>query len=170
MSRAYTSAKRDFKGFQATFTLDDVEFTCAGQPTALDISELAEVAADGVDTDDPRAIAATSKFFRAVLGKEYSRFKEHMRVHNTDEDILVEIMQGIMEDLAARPTQEPSRSPDGPSTTGPGWNPAPRRISLQTGLVEFRPTPNSGAAAAVQAAGSSPFQSASSSTPSSRSV
>lgn len=170
MSRSYTSAKRDFKGLKATFALDNVEFTCAGRPTALDISELAEVAADGVDTDDPRAIAAMSKFFRAVLGKEYNRFKEHMRVHDTDEDVLVEIMHGILEDLAARPTQEPSSSRDGPSTTGPGWNPAPRHISLQTGLVEFRPTPNVGAAAAVQAAGSSPFQSASSSMPSSRSA
>ena len=168
MSRAYTSAKRDFKGLKATFTLDDVEFTCSGRPTALDISELAEAAELGVDTDDPRAVAAMSKFFRAVLGKEYSRFKEHMRAHDTDEDVLIEIMKGIMEDLAARPTQEPSRSPDGPSTTGPGWNPAPRRISLQTGVVEFRPTPN--ANAAVQAAGSSPFQSASSSTSSSRSA
>lgn len=170
MTRAYTSAKRDFKGFKSTFTLDDVEFTCAGRPTALDISELAEVAADGADTDDPRALAAMSKFFRAVLGNEYSRFKEHMRAHDTDEDVLIEVMKGILEDLAARPTQEPSRSPDGPSTTGPGWNPAPRRISLQAGVVEFQPTPNAGAAAAVQAAGSSPFQSASSSTPSSRSA
>jgi hypothetical protein len=144
MSRSYTSAKRDFKGLDVTFTLDDVEFTCAGRPTALDISELAEVAELGVDTDDPRAVAAMAKFFRVVLGKEYGRFKEHMRAYDTGEDVLIEIMQGILEDLAARPTQEPSRSPDGPSTTGP----TSKVVSLQRGSIHMG-QPGSAAAAAV---------------------
>jgi hypothetical protein len=131
MSRSYRSAKREHKRLDITFTLDDVEFRCAGRPTVLDISELAEVAELGVDTEDPRAIAAMSKFFRAVLGKEYTRFREHMRTHDTGEDVLVEIMQGIMEDLAGRPTEEPSHSQDGPSTTGP----MSRVVSLQRGSV-----------------------------------
>lgn len=155
MSRSYTSAKREHLGKKPDFELDGVKFTCAGGLTALDISELAEVAELGVDTEDPRAAAAIAKFFRAALGlPEYNRLKDHMRAHDTAEDVLIDIMAGVIEDVAGRPTQEPSSSQDGPSTTGP----MSRVVSLQRGSV-FLGEPGSRAEAAV----SSPSAPASSS-------
>lgn len=166
MSRSYTSAKREHLGVKPDFELDGVKFTCEGELTTLDLSELAEVAELGVDTEDPRAAAAISKFFRAALGERvYRQFKEHMRSHGTDDDNLIDIMAGIMEDYAARPTEQPSSSHDGQSTTGPTSNPGSRVVSLQAGTVDFRPAPTPGAEAAVLAAGSSSYQPARSSTP-----
>lgn len=166
MSRSYTSAKREHVGEKPDFELDGVKFICEGRLTTLDISELAEVAELGVDTEDPRAAAALAKFFRATLGMaEYNRLKNHMRVNDTAEDILIDIMAGIMEDFAARPTEQPSSSDDGQSTTGPTSNPGSRVVSLQAGTVDFRPAPTPGAEAAVLAAGSSSYQPARSSTP-----
>ena len=134
MSRSYTSAKRAHLDVKPTFELDDVKFTCEGRLTTLDVSELAEVAELGVDTEDPRAAAAIAKFFRAALGMgEYNRLKNHMRAHDTAEDVLVDIMAGIMEDFAARPTEQPSSSHDGQSTTGP----TSRVVSLQRGSVHL---------------------------------
>jgi hypothetical protein len=170
MSRSYTSSKREHLGVKPDFELDGVKFVCEGKLTTLDLAELAEIAELGVDTEDPRAAAAISKFMRAVLGKNYAPFREHARSHDTTDEDLIDIMAGIMEDFAARPTGQPSSSRDGRSTTGPGWNPAPRHISLGTGVVEFRQPPTAGAAAAVQAAGSSSSQPASSSMSSSRSA
>jgi hypothetical protein len=171
MSRSYTSAKRDHNAEKPRFMHDGTEFQCHGELTALDISELAEVAELGVDTDDPRGAAALARFFRVALGdREYTRFKNHLRAYILEDDTLISIMSGIMEDFAGRPTGQPSSSHGGPSTTGPGWNPAPRHISLGTGVVKIRPTPTAGASAAVQAAGSSAFQPGSSSTPSSHSA
>lgn len=164
MSRSYTSAKREHLGVKPTFDLDGVTFVCEGRLTTLDLAELAEVAELGVDTEDPRAAAAISKFMRAALGSTYNAFKEHTRQYGTGDDVLIDVMRGIMEDFAARPTEQPSSSHDGQSTTGPGSNPEPRVISLQTGMVRPAPAPP-GAEAAVQAAGSSHYQPGSSSTP-----
>ena len=145
MSRAYTSAKRDHAGEKPTFALDEVEFTCEGGVTALDISEFAQVAKAGVDTDDPAAAAVFAEFFQNALGAaEYARFKKHTRDHRTDEAIFVDIMQGIIEDFVGRPTQEPSSSQDGPSTTGP----TSKVVSLQRGSV-FVHQPGGKAEAAI---------------------
>lgn len=170
MSRSYTSGKREHAGVKPDFELNGTKFVCDGALTTLDISELAEVAELGVDTEDPRAAAAITKFFRAALGMpEYTRLKNFIRTEKLDDDVLVDIMAGIMEDFAARPTEQPSSSHDGQSTTGPTSNPGSRVVSLQSGRVDFRPPPDPGATAAVQAAGSSSYQPEHGSTPYTRS-
>lgn len=35
------------------------------------------------------------------------------------DDVLMDILAGLVEDFAGRPTEQPSLSPPGPSTTGP---------------------------------------------------
>lgn len=145
MSRAYTSAKNAHSGEKPSFDLDGVTFVCEGGVTALDISEYAKVAKMGIDTEDPAAVAVFAEFFEAALGpKVYSEFRKHVRDHGTSEDVFVDIMGGIIEDFLGRPTQEPSHSQDGPSTTGP----TSKVVSLQRGSV-FLGQPGSRAEAAV---------------------
>lgn len=152
MSRSYTSAKREHHGEKSRFELDGVEFVCEGGLTTLDISEFAMAAKNGMDTADPAAAAVFAEFFQAALGPtQYRRLKDHMRAHGTDDDVLVDIMQGLMEDFVGRPTEEPSRSQDGPSTTGR----TSRVVSLQQGSVTVHPLgpepePGQKAAAAVR--------------------
>jgi hypothetical protein len=170
VSRSYTSARREHEGVKPSFELDGVEFVCEGGVTTLDISEFAQIAKTGIDTDDPAAAAVFAEFFQNALGPTvYATFKRHTRAHGTDDEVFVDIMQGIIEDFLGRPTGLPSSSHDGQSTTGPGSNPGSRVVSLQTGTVQFRPAPTPGATAAVQAAGSSIYQPEHSSTPYTRS-
>lgn len=136
MSRSYTSAKNAHLGEKPHFDLDGVTFVCEGGLTTLDISEFAMAAKNGMDTADPAAAAVFAEFFQAALGPtQYRRLKDHMRSHGTDDDVLVDIMQGLMEDFLGRPTEEPSHSQTGPSTTG-GMS---RVVSLQRGSVTVQP-------------------------------
>lgn len=145
MSRAYTSAKNAHLGEKPSFDLDDVTFVCEGGISTLDISEFAKVAKTGIDTEDPAAAAVFAEFFEAALGpKVYAQFRKHVRDHGTDQDVFVDIMSGIIEDFLGRPTQEPSHSQDGPSTTGP----TSKVVSLSKGSIHLG-QPGSRAAAAV---------------------
>lgn len=145
MSRAYTSSKRDRTGQKPDFALDGVTFVCEGGVSTLDISEFAKVAKDGVKTDDPAATAVFAEFFEAALGeKVYAQFRRHVRENSTTEEELLDVMKGIVEDFLGRPTQEPSSSQDGPSTTGP----TSRVVSLQRGSV-YLGQPGSRADAAI---------------------
>lgn len=170
MSRSYTSAKNEHQGITPSFELDGIEFVCEGGVTTLDISEFAQVASAGVNSDDPAAAAVFAEFFQNALGpKVYAEFKQHTRKHRTSDEVFVDIMHGIIEDFTGRPTELSTPSRDGQSTTGPGSNADSRVVSLQTGTVDFRPTPIPSAAAAVQAAGSLHYQPGSTSTPYTRS-
>src|SRR5690606_24573878 len=74
-----------------TFELDGVEFVATGSVSMLDISGFARLAAQGVDSDSPEAVAFLADTFRALLGdQEYHRFREHCRRHDTDAAVLVE--------------------------------------------------------------------------------
>lgn len=115
--RSYTSAKREYQRKPVTFDLDGRTFSCEGGVTTLDVSEFARY--ESVEMDDPRAVGVLAEFFENTLGaKEYARFRTHVREHGTSDETIMEIMQGIIEDVLGRPTERPSDSSDGPSTTG----------------------------------------------------
>ena len=136
MSRSYTSAKKAHRGEKPRFELDDVEFVCEGGLSTLDISEFAIAAKGGMDTADPTAAAVFAEFFQAALGPvQYRRFRDHTRRNRTGPDELIDIMGDLMVDFVGRPTEEPSHSQDGPSTTGP----SSRVVSLQRGSVSQGP-------------------------------
>lgn len=67
----------------------------------------------GEETEVPRQVAVEDESFR-----EYRRF---FKLHGQygDDDLLMDIMGGLMEDMSGRPTEGPSPSPAGESTTGP---------------------------------------------------
>jgi hypothetical protein len=98
--------------------------------TVLDITELARMA--NVDADSPEGIAALGDFFETALGRaQYRQFRDHCRRNRTPDDVLLDVMAGLVEDLTGRPTQPPSPSPAGPEPIGA----TSRVVSLSDGTV-----------------------------------
>jgi len=107
----------------AHFVLDGVRWVCAvDDVTILDVTELARM--HNASAESPEGIAALGEFFETCLGPRYRAFRSHCRANRTSEDVLMDIMEGLLEDLAGYPTQPPSPSPGGPSGTGPTSKPA----------------------------------------------
>lgn len=104
-----------------SFTLDGETFRVLGELQLLDLCELMRLNKRGVKTVDPSAVAAMADFFQGALGvDEYERFRRYCRENAVDPDVLADIMEGVVEDLAEVPTSRPSHSVGGPSTAGPG--------------------------------------------------
>lgn len=115
MGRSYTSKPKDVQ----PFTLDGVEFRASGGLSILDVTELARYA--GKDMFSPEGLTAIGEFFASLLGADYDRFREHCRTHSTDEETLLQVIGDIIEDVGGgHPSQRPSHSPYGPTTTGRG--------------------------------------------------
>ena len=161
MGRQYSSAR---PGTQpqpnplagVTFTLDGVTFSCAGGLRMLDVSELAETAAAGLDSRDPAAVAAITQFLRLALGDaEYRRFRAHTREHGTPDEVILDIIAGLNEELGAGVEAATGR----PTVPQPGSSPGlpdpdervSKVVSLGTGDVRVMPA---GPKAKRKAAGS----------------
>jgi hypothetical protein len=127
-----------------SFSLDGVEFWVYGELQMLDLTELMGLARVNTKSADPRALAALGDFFRGALGDgEYERFRAHCRSHCTPPDVLSEVMEGVVEDLAEVPTLPPTPSARGRSSTGP----TSRVVSLSAGTSQEAPmTPEAFAA------------------------
>lgn len=99
------------------FRLDGVRWVLAvDHVSVLDVTDLARMA--HVDAGSLEGAAALGEFYETVLGRPaYLRFKRHCREHRTDDEMLLEIMGGVVEELTGRPTQPPSESPPGPGIT-----------------------------------------------------
>jgi hypothetical protein len=102
-----------------SFDLDGVEFIGGGAISTMDFAEYARLAAAGIDSQDPSGVAIIADVFLGLLGEQtYQRFRTHCRRHHTDDETLVDILKGIMQDATEaatnRPTPRPSDSPDGP--------------------------------------------------------
>jgi hypothetical protein len=77
-----------------------------------------------------------TKVFEEVVDDDASRqYRRFFKLHSQhgDDDLLMEIMQGLVEDLSGRPTQQPSPSQAGELTTGP----ASKVVSLSRRSVEL---------------------------------
>lgn len=124
--KEFTSKAAQVREFQ--FKLDGETFTAqlrSDGDAVMEWSELAATSMAGQDTDLATAegTAFISRFFKLCMAPlEYTRFRRHMRTHHTDQDVLVDIMQGIqdefehlVEDTTDRPTGPPSSSRTGPT-------------------------------------------------------
>lgn len=106
-------------------------FVAKGDVSTLLLSELAANA--DVDTATPEGMRLIRDFFAQAFGddEQYSRFFRLVTRYG-DDDLLMEIMSGLVEDLMGRPTMRPSDSPATPSTSG---EPS-KVVSLQRGTVQ----------------------------------
>jgi hypothetical protein len=120
------------------FELDGVEFKCEGRASVLESSVLASAAAeDAGDGYSAAAMGAVADFLRMSFGdSEFQRFRSHCRRRSTSDETLLDIMQGIREEIeanAARISERPTRSP---SSSLPGRPGLDDRSSLIIGLQE----------------------------------
>lgn len=161
--RSYKAARRAAKAdpvtFEYTYVAEEkapdggkVEvdkttvFTCHGELSSLMLSEFAYHA--DLDVADPEGMSIVRQFFAEAFGdeEEYRRF---FRLHTRygDDDLLMDIIGGLVEDFAGRPTRRASSSPSTPSTTGPtsrddSWSPEQEAdvVVLPGGFRVQRPT------------------------------
>lgn len=126
--RSYKAARREATKepvkFEVGYEDDDgaektETFTCTGEVSSLVLSEMAYNA--NVEIATPEGAAVLREFFAGAFGDEgeYRRFFRFVMTQGLDDDFLMEIMQGIAEDFAGRPTKRLSDSLGTPSTTGP---------------------------------------------------
>jgi len=100
-----------------TFELDGTEYTCR-ELTALELSQVARM--HGQDASSPESLAFMAEFFEMLLGHDqYRAFLAHTSRFATGIEILVDIVQGVFEDLTERPIGRPSDSSPGRPTTEP---------------------------------------------------
>jgi hypothetical protein len=135
--RSYSSAGRkqnpDATQFKVEFELDGVAFVGDGQMSLMDVSELARLAGEGMDSAGPEGVAILADIYRTLLGPAtYKAFRAHCREHGVEGGLLVEILAGLISEESGRPTVRPSGSSDGP----PAGAGTAKVVSLQRGTVE----------------------------------
>lgn len=93
----------------------DDHFVCHGDISTLALSELAHNS--DIDTATAEGIAIIRDVFSDAFGdeSEYRRFFRAAR--HIDDDQLLEILEGLVEEFAARPTVQPSSSQPQPERT-----------------------------------------------------
>lgn len=140
MTRSYRAARRlaeregvpfDYEWFEEEREFDEdgnvvsvVEvvrsehFVCKGRANTLLLSELSYNAE--LDTADPAAMRLIREFFSQAFGDEaeYRRFFDLHGKHG-DDDLLMDIMSGLVEDFQVGRMERPSLSPVGESSIGP---------------------------------------------------
>lgn len=128
------------------FKLDKVPFKCVLRTDADSLLEWSEMAASADDTEmeSPAGMAFVSRFFKLMMpADQYRAFRAHLRTHVTDQDVLIQIMQGVNEAMEAeveretdRPTQPSSRSSSGREATG-GRTAKIISLSAEDGDIEY---------------------------------
>lgn len=112
MGHSYTSkgAPEPFE-----FELDGETFVCSAGVSLLDLSKLAMVADESMESME--GVSAIHELFKGALGGDYERFRQHTRTHHTDTDTIMEIMRDLIEHVTSGPTTRPPRSAGGPQIT-----------------------------------------------------
>lgn len=161
MTRSYTAARREHLDEPVSFEVNYVRegdpkapedspqrhdtpvtdtFVCRGQVSSLMLAEFARNA--DMDTAEPEAVAMIAEFFKQAFGddREYRRFFR-MATQYLDDDGVMAILAGLVEDFLGRPTKRRSGSPGSPSTSGPSTKDASEpQAELVAG--EVLPTPD----------------------------
>jgi hypothetical protein len=134
--RTYTSKSRQVEPFE----LDGVEFH-PGRISLLRLVELAKWAKVADAEDLPaEAAEAIAGLMADLLGRDYERFKAHCAAHETDDETIMAIIQDIIKDVVGPPSDRPSPSPPGPTSTGStssDTSPVIERVNLQTGATDW---------------------------------
>ncbi|MEV0584109.1 hypothetical protein [Nonomuraea sp. NPDC050310] len=133
--RSYTSTGHKRTEEPLGFELDGVAWECEAQMSLLDFSEFARLAVQGVDSESAEGLAILAELYQGLLGSSYQRFRAHCRKHGTSGEQLMLIVQDLAGDAAARPTERPSDSTDGPLPEAG----TARVVSFSRGTVEEKP-------------------------------
>lgn len=110
-------------------------FAIADRVGLAPLADFAEAASAGVDSDTMEGLVAVKDMLRDCLAEgEFDRFWRCVKANRVNGEELVEVCGAVYAVIAARPTESPSDSSDGRSTTSPSSSPSStRRAAL--GLV-----------------------------------
>lgn len=88
----------------------------------LSLMKLATLAKRGVDSEDLEGLATLYELMRSAIADDaWAEFEAYAnRISATGEELMF-LVRDAVQAKAARPTQPPSGSPDGRSTTAPSW-------------------------------------------------
>jgi hypothetical protein len=104
----------------ATVELAGKRFTVREQGVSLlALMKFAVIAKAGKTSDDMEGLAALYKLLRSCIADdEWEAFEDHANDVGADGDAIMRVVTDAVTAAAARPTQQPSPSPGGPSATG----------------------------------------------------
>lgn len=113
-------------------------FRCRGEVSTLLLSEIAYNA--DLDVADPEAMKLVRAFFSNAFGEEEEDRAQYRLFFNLitrygDDDLLMEVMAGLVEDFSGRPTQQRSLSQESQASAGE----SSKVVSLSAGTVEYVP-------------------------------
>lgn len=85
----------------------------------MPLMRFAKVAKTGVDSDEMEGLVAMYDLIEQCLAtEEWERFQTHATAKRADGEQLMAFVAKVIGELTERPTQRPSDSSDGPSSTG----------------------------------------------------
>lgn len=103
-----------------TFTLQGKTFTVAEDVNIIALGRFARIAREGGDTDDMEGLAALIDTVASlVIPEDENRFLDTASKHRADGELLLKIVQAVLEAQSGHPTERPSDSSAGSSTTSP---------------------------------------------------
>lgn len=93
-------------------------FTVADQVGAMPLLRFAAVADSGAQADELAGLAAMHELLRDCLAPgDWPRFQKVAADHKADAEELMQVCGAVYQAITGRPTQRPSASADGSSTT-----------------------------------------------------
>lgn len=110
-------------------------FTIADEVGTMPLLEFAAAAAEGRDASEMEGLAAMHGLLRdCLVEQDWPRFVATATKNKADADTLLAVCSRVYEVISGRPTESPTASADGQSTTSPSSSPSSsRRADL--GLV-----------------------------------
>lgn len=111
----YETTERGEDGVDQVVERTD-RFAATGEISAATLTDFGYFA--DTPSDDPAAVAVMRRVFMEAIGDQ-TEFRRFWAIApRLDEDTLLEIMTGLMEDVLGRPTQPPASSQATSSSTG----------------------------------------------------
>ena len=102
-----------------TFEFYGESFEVARRVGGMPLLDFAEVATNGTEAEELEGLAAMKALLRdCLVPGDWARFQKVAQENKSELAEMMKICAVVYETVSARPTERPSDSADGPSTTG----------------------------------------------------
>lgn len=116
-TQVYDEATADVPAEAGTFTWFGAEIRIRGEIGLMPLMRFSAAASRGLNSDDIEGLAALYRVLESSIDeRDWSTFRDLAEENNIDGDVLVDVVGGIIAELAGRPTKRLSDSSDGQPT------------------------------------------------------